>query len=82
MPAPREFVRCVLRKVGRAGGAQGWAYTGTPWWTHAVGEWAVGAVGGFTAGWVVRWNRGMHEEIRRRAMRKREREARGGKKGN
>lgn len=75
VPTPRAFVRAVLGKIGRAGGAQGFAYSSAPFWSHALLEWAVGTLSGFTGIWLVRWNRGMHEAIRKRALRKAEREA-------
>ncbi|MCJ1469591.1 hypothetical protein MMC07_008226 [Pseudocyphellaria aurata] len=78
VPTPRVFVRSVLAKVGRSGGAQGWAYTSTPYWAHGVMQWALTATVGVTGRWVVGYNRGMHETIRTRALKKAERE--GGKK--
>ncbi|KAI4171104.1 MAG: hypothetical protein LQ343_004516 [Gyalolechia ehrenbergii] len=79
VPSAKVFVRNVLGKVGRTGGAQGWGWTGTPYWTHAVMQWGIGAVAGMNDRWVVGVNKGMHEGIRKRALRKKEREA---KKGN
>ena len=79
VPTPRAFVRSALASVGRTGGAQGFAYAGTPYWSHALMQWGVGALlGGFTGGLAVGQNRVMHEAIRKRALRKVERE--GGKK--
>lgn len=75
VPTPRAFVKTVLGKIGRAGGAQGFAYSSTPFWSHALLGWAIGTLTGFTGIWLVRWNRGMHEAIRKRALRKAEREA-------
>lgn len=68
-------MRSVLGKVGRSGGAQGWAYTSTPYWAHGVMQWGLAATVGVTGSWVVGYNRGMHEAIRKRALRKAEREA-------
>lgn len=75
VPTPRAFVKTVLGKIGRACGAQGFAYSSAPFWSHALGVWVIGIFTGFTGIWVVRWNRGMHEAIRKRALRKAEREA-------
>lgn len=75
VPTPRAFVKTVLGKIGRACGAQGFAYSSAPFWSHALGGWVIGTFTGFTGIWVVRWNRGMHEAIRKRALRKAEREA-------
>lgn len=75
VPTPRAFVTTVLGKIGRAGGAQAFAYSSAPFWSHALLAWAIGNLTGFTGIWLVRWNRGMHEAIRKRALRKAEREA-------
>lgn len=80
VPTPKQFVKAVLGKIGRTGGAQGWAYTSTPFWSHAGMQWALATFVGLNNGVVVERNRGMHEAIRKRALRKMERE--GGKKGS
>jgi 17beta-estradiol 17-dehydrogenase / very-long-chain 3-oxoacyl-CoA reductase len=82
VPAPRAFVRSVLAKLGRSGGAQGWAYTSTPFWSHGAMQWALGATVGFMGRMAVRQNMVLHESIRKRALRKVQREAGAGKKGN
>lgn len=71
IPTPKAFVKSTLEHIGRAGGAQGFAYSGTPYWSHALMQWAIGATVGFTGGWVVRRNAEMHMEIRGKAIRKR-----------
>jgi len=74
IPKPRDFVKSVLGKIGREGGSQGIAYTMTPYWSHAVMQWGIAATVG-TMSWVtVRVNRGMHESIRMRALKKAARE--------
>ena len=79
VPTPRQFVRAALGKIGRSGGAQGLLGTSTPYWAHAVMHWAIASFVG-TSNWiVVAVNRRMHEDIRRRALKKAERE---GKKGS
>jgi len=80
VPTPKQFVKAVLGKIGRTGGAQGWAYTSTPFWSHAGMQWALVTFVGLNNGVVVERNRGMHEAIRKRALRKMERE--GAKKGS
>ena len=76
VPTPKAFVRSVLKSVGRTGGAQGFAYSATPYWSHALMQWGIGALlGGFTGGMAVGQNRVMHEAIRKRALRKMERES-------
>jgi 17beta-estradiol 17-dehydrogenase / very-long-chain 3-oxoacyl-CoA reductase len=74
IPTPKAFVRAVLSKIGRSGGAQGFAYTSTPFWSHAVMQWALGTFTGFMGLLVVGQNKSMHEAIRKRALKKQERE--------
>lgn len=74
VPTPRAFVRSVLGKVGRSGGAQGAAWTSTPYWSHGIMQWGMEMLVGLKGRRAVDWNRGMHEGIRGRALRKRERE--------
>ncbi|KAL8871766.1 MAG: hypothetical protein Q9174_002475 [Haloplaca sp. 1 TL-2023] len=80
VPSAKAFVKAVLRNVGRTGGAQGWGWTSTPWWTHALMQWGLSTLASINGRMVVGVNKGMHEGIRKRALRKRERDA--GKKGN
>lgn len=75
VPNPRQFVRATLAKLGRSGGAQNVAFTCTPYWSHALMQWFISRFLGERAPIVVQINRGMHEDIRRRALRKAEREA-------
>ena len=77
IPTPKAFVRAALGKIGRSGGAQGIAYTSTPFWSHGIMHWALATFVGTTNSIAVDQNRGMHESIRKRALRKLER---GGKK--
>lgn len=79
VPSARSFVKVTLSRLGRTGGAQGWAYTSTPYWSHALGQWLLAFVG-FTGEMVVKRNRLMHEAIRKRALRKKERERDASKK--
>ncbi|KAH8804907.1 hypothetical protein F5884DRAFT_677819 [Xylogone sp. PMI_703] len=75
IPNPRQFVRATLGKIGRSGGAQMFAYTSTPFWAHAIGQWWLEHTIGVGHRLVVQQNRTMHEDIRKRALRKAEREA-------
>ena len=77
IPAPKPFVRSVLGSIGLTGSAQGFTYTSTPYWAHAVMQWFIGLVG-FNSGLVLSQNLAMHESIRKRALRKAERERTGG----
>lgn len=74
IPNPKMFVRAALSRIGRSGGAQDIAYTSTPYWSHAIVHWAVLTITGTHNAVVVDQNRGMHESIRKRALRKAERE--------
>ena len=76
IPNPRNFVRAVLANVGRSGGAQGIAFTSTPYWTHALLHWALTTFTGTTNRVVVGQNKAMHENIRQRALKKLEKDAR------
>ena len=75
IPNPRNFVKAVLGKVGRSGGAQKVAFTSTPFWGHALMEWWLENTLGLGGQFVVGQNRKMHEDIRKRALRKAERDA-------
>ena len=74
IPTPKAFVRATLGKIGRSGGAQGVLATSSPYWAHGLMHWfllQVGTMSGLVAG----FNRGFHEAIRKRALRKAAREA-------
>jgi 17beta-estradiol 17-dehydrogenase / very-long-chain 3-oxoacyl-CoA reductase len=72
---PTKFVRSVLGSIGNTGGAQGFTGTSTPYWSHAVMQWALGTFLGFSTPFVVHQVKVMNESIRKRALRKAEREA-------
>lgn len=75
VPNPKQFVRAALSKIGRSGGAQGIAFTSTPYWSHGLMQWFLSRFVGERSHTVVKVNRSMHEDIRRRALRKAERDA-------
>ncbi|KAF8861046.1 NAD(P)-binding protein [Acephala macrosclerotiorum] len=75
IPNPRNFVKSVLGKIGRSGGAQQMAFTSTPFWGHALMQWWIENTVGLGSEFAVVQNRKMHEDIRKRALRKAEREA-------
>jgi 17beta-estradiol 17-dehydrogenase / very-long-chain 3-oxoacyl-CoA reductase len=75
VPNPKQFVRAALSKIGRSGGAQGIAATSTPYWAHGIMHWALATFTGTMNKTVVDQNRGMHLDIRKRALRKAERDA-------
>lgn len=80
IPTPKMFVQACLGKIGVKGTAAGMEGTITPFWAHGVMHWAIQEVLGIWNGTVLRKNLGMHVAIRKRALKKREREAAAGKK--
>jgi len=78
VPSAKAFVRATLGKIGRSGGSQGVPFTMTPWWSHASFLYAISSTVGVWSEFVLGRNKKMHEDIRKRALRKAERE---GKKG-
>ena len=79
VPTPRAFVKSVLGKIGRTGGAQGWTYTSTPYWSHAMMQWGINVLVGSGNKLLLTYNRWMHRDIRKRALAKQARVS--GKKG-
>lgn len=75
IPTPKKFVRAALSKIGRHGGAQGVPATSTPYWSHAIMQWAISTFVGTSSEIVLGINKTMHEGIRKRALRKAERDA-------
>jgi 17beta-estradiol 17-dehydrogenase / very-long-chain 3-oxoacyl-CoA reductase len=75
IPNPRNFVRSVLERIGRRGGATQMAYTSTPFWGHALMQWWLENTVGIGGRLVVSQNRDMHQSIRTRALKKAAREA-------
>lgn len=75
VPNPRNFVRSVLGKINRSGGAQNMAYTSTPFWGHALIQWWVENTLGEGNSFIIDKSKDMHEDIRNRALRKAERDA-------
>ncbi|KAI3077223.1 hypothetical protein CBS147343_4053 [Aspergillus niger] len=74
IPDPRSFVKSVLTKIGRNGGSPTYAYSSSPYWSHGLMAWFLTCVTGTMGKIVVSQNKGMHESIRKRALRKAERE--------
>lgn len=74
VPTARGFVRSALGKVG-LGGYQSTPNTYTPWWSHSFMLWLVENVPGVNSPVTIWQNKKMHVDIRRRALRKRERDA-------
>jgi 17beta-estradiol 17-dehydrogenase / very-long-chain 3-oxoacyl-CoA reductase len=78
VPTPKQFVRATLGKIGRTGGSQGLAYTSTPFWSHALFQWAITTFAGTSSSLVLAQNKSMHESIRKRALAKAARDAKKG----
>lgn len=74
IPDPRSFVKSVLSKIGRNGGSPFYAYSSSPYWSHGLMAYFLTCVTGTMGKFVANQNRGMHESIRKRALRKAERE--------
>ncbi|KAL7276340.1 hypothetical protein RUND412_000679 [Rhizina undulata] len=81
IPTPKMFVKACLGKIGLSGTAGGMTGTITPFWSHGVMHWVIQESLGVWNGFVLGRNREMHVSIRKRALRKKEREAAAGKKG-
>jgi 17beta-estradiol 17-dehydrogenase / very-long-chain 3-oxoacyl-CoA reductase len=74
IPNPRGFVSAVLKRIGRSGGAPGIAYTSIPYWSHAIMAWGLITITGLMGKIPLAINKSMHEGIRKRALKKSERE--------
>lgn len=75
IPTPRAFVRAALGKIGRSGGSPAYAYSSSPYWSHGIMAWFLTSVTSPLNSVVVSQNKSMHESIRKRALRKAERES-------
>nr|POE82414.1 very-long-chain 3-oxoacyl-coa reductase [Quercus suber] len=75
VPTPKQFVRATLSRIGRSGGAQGIVATSTPYWMHGVMHWGIATFAGTMNSLVLGINKSMHMGIRKRALKKAEREA-------
>jgi len=80
IPTPKQFVRATLGKIGLKGTAGGMTGTITPFWSHSVMHWAIQELLGIWNGIVLDKIKVMHLDIRKRALKKKEREATGVKK--
>ncbi|KAJ5805175.1 hypothetical protein N7474_011062 [Penicillium riverlandense] len=75
IPTPRAFVRATLGKIGRSGGSPAYAYSSSPYWSHGIMAWFLTSVTSPMNSFVISQNKSMHESIRKRALRKAERES-------
>lgn len=74
VPTERAFVKSVLGKIGRRGGSVGYPYSGSPYWSHALVASLMTGVLGPMSSILLGINKKMHIDIRRRALKKAERE--------
>ncbi|KKY24109.1 putative 3-ketoacyl-reductase [Phaeomoniella chlamydospora] len=74
IPSPRSFVQTTLSKIGRTGGSQGYAYSGSPWWSHALMLYGAKNLTSLFGRLALKLNYDMHLGIRKAALRKAERE--------
>jgi 17beta-estradiol 17-dehydrogenase / very-long-chain 3-oxoacyl-CoA reductase len=75
VPTAKDFVASTLSSIGLQRGAQGRPYDATPYPSHALLDYFVGLFGGATEAIGVGVVLSMHKDIRKRALRKKEREA-------
>jgi 17beta-estradiol 17-dehydrogenase / very-long-chain 3-oxoacyl-CoA reductase len=75
VPTPKAFVRSVLSKVGLPCGAafSGRPNTSTPYWSHALLDYGITLIG--IPSLFISYTHGLHRSIRKRALRKMERES-------
>jgi 17beta-estradiol 17-dehydrogenase / very-long-chain 3-oxoacyl-CoA reductase len=79
VPTAKAFVKSTLSSLSLPGGAQGRPYEMTPYWSHAIADYAVGAFGYVSEMAGIKVILSMHKDIRKRALRKKAREAGKGK---
>jgi len=72
VPSAHDFVECVLNKIGLPCGAST-PYTSTPYPGHALYDWVIDTF--VSRRIALKMNLDMHVDIRRRALRRRDREA-------
>lgn len=74
VPTPRAFVKTAIASIGQHRG-DGRPYTNTPYPMHALMQWWVANTVGIMGKIALVQNLKMHVDIRKRALRKKEREA-------
>jgi 17beta-estradiol 17-dehydrogenase / very-long-chain 3-oxoacyl-CoA reductase len=75
VPLPSAYVRSVLSRIGLQGGARGTGRPSalTPYPGHALIDWAMNSFLWKSA--LITYTHNLHKDIRKRALRKKEREA-------
>ena len=79
VPSASTFVASTLASISLPRGAQGRPHEMTPFWSHAVVDYAVGTFGYLSEMAGIRVLNYMHRDIRKRALRKKARETSKGK---
>lgn len=74
VPTPKTWVKAALSKIGRHGGSPNFYYTSSPYFSHGIMAWFITCVMGVWSKWVLKFNHDMHVSIRKRALKKQERE--------
>ncbi|KAG8759957.1 hypothetical protein FRC14_004510 [Serendipita sp. 396] len=72
-PTPKAFVKSVLGHIGQSCGAIADPYTLTPYWSHSVADYFLAMLN--MPYLLISYTHKLHVDIRRRALKKREREA-------
>lgn len=81
-PNEHDFVKSSLAKIGNQCGSVGYAYSGSPWWSHAIFAWGMLTLVSPYSWLALKQNLKMHESIRARALKKAERLKLEAKKGS
>ncbi|KAL1976754.1 hypothetical protein VTN31DRAFT_3036 [Thermomyces dupontii] len=74
VPTAKAWVKSALAKIGRSGGLPTYHNMTAPYWSHGLLAWFLTCISGIYSPLVLGLNKSMHESIRRRALRKAERE--------
>jgi 17beta-estradiol 17-dehydrogenase / very-long-chain 3-oxoacyl-CoA reductase len=69
-PTEKAFVSSTLAKIGNRCGSVGYAFSGSPWWSHSLLAWFVLTIGSPFGYFVLHQNLVMHQKIRARALKK------------
>ena len=75
VPSPKAFVKSALNSINLSKGAQGRSAEITPYYSHAIMDYFVGLFGSLSENAAIGVIDSMHRDIRKRALRKKEREA-------
>jgi 17beta-estradiol 17-dehydrogenase / very-long-chain 3-oxoacyl-CoA reductase len=71
-PTEKDFVKSTLAKIGNRCGSVGYAFSGSPWWSHALFAWYILTIGSPYGHFVVHQILLTHKMIRAKALKKAE----------